>query len=304
MTSINNPLRIENLCKRFGATLALDNINLTVEQGKVYGLLGPNGAGKTTLLRIINNLLTFDSGSVLVNGKPVSFKTSSSLGYMPEERGLYENKTVEEQIMFFGLLKGGEKKRLHEVMDEYMEIFNLKSDSKRKIKELSKGNQQKVQIVSTLVHEPNVVMLDEPFSGFDPINGQLLTNLIDRLKERGTTVILSSHNMPAVEEICSEIALVNHGKLILQGPIGQIKEENKGHEYLVTLENELSAPIIDRLSAEQIENQNSKGYKYLIHKPGKMKNSELIEYITSEGDILLFQEMFPSLNELFIKYAQ
>ena len=175
-------LKIENVTKRFSEVVALDNVSLEVEQGSILGLLGPNGAGKTTLLRIINGLLTIDSGSVRILGKDVSLATSGHIGYMPEERGLYDNMSIENQIMFFGLLKGGNEARMKEVMAEYLELFNLSGNEKRKVKELSKGNQQKVQIISTLVHEPELVILDEPFSGFDPINGMLLQELIDRLQ--------------------------------------------------------------------------------------------------------------------------
>ena len=168
------------------------------------------------MLRIVNSLLVSDAGSVKVNGIPVSLKTSRMLGYMPEERGLYDKMTVEKQILYFGQLKGGSPARLREVMNEYLDIFNLTDQKRRRIKELSKGNQQKVQIIATLVHEPQLVILDEPFSGFDPINGRILQSLISMLHDRGTTIILSSHNMPAIEEMCSDIALVNHGNLLVK----------------------------------------------------------------------------------------
>lgn len=160
-------LQIDGLVKHYASTKALDNVSLSVAKGEICGLLGPNGAGKTTILRIINNLLVSDAGSVLVNGIPASLEASRNIGYMPEERGLYDKMRVEDQILYFGQLKGGDKARLRNVMGEYMEIFNLTGQGKRKIKELSKGNQQKVQIIATLVHEPELVILDEPFSGFD-----------------------------------------------------------------------------------------------------------------------------------------
>ena len=204
-----NILEIKNLRKNFGSKQALDDVSFNVERGSIVGLLGPNGAGKTTLLRIINGIMVSDSGEALINGSPASLETSRHIGYMPEERGLYDKMRVEDQIMYFGRLKGGEKGRLRDVMAEYLELFNLTADRRRRVKELSKGNQQKVQIISTLVHEPELVILDEPFSGFDPINGQLLQTLIERLHDRGVTIMLSSHNMPAIEEMCSDIALIN-----------------------------------------------------------------------------------------------
>ena len=299
------PLEIDSLTKKFGDTAALKSVTLSVEKGKIYGLLGPNGAGKTTLLRIINNLLVADSGSVRINGEPVSFATSRHLGYMPEERGLYEKMTVEEHIMFFGKLKGASVRRLKEVMSEYMDTMDLKKDSTRKIKELSKGNQQKVQIVATLAHEPSVIMLDEPFSGFDPINGRLLTTLIEHLREKGTTVILSSHNMPAVEELCSDIALINHGELILDGTLSEIKERDKENKYIVDLSSPLPEDAESNgIKAQLTDSENGK-FRYLITKTEPISNSALISGVTGKGaDILHFEEKLPTLNELFIKYAK
>lgn len=266
-------LQIDGLVKHYASTKALDNVSLSVAKGEICGLLGPNGAGKTTILRIINNLLVSDAGSVLVNGIPASLEASRNIGYMPEERGLYDKMRVEDQILYFGQLKGGDKARLRNVMGEYMEIFNLTGQGKRKIKELSKGNQQKVQIIATLVHEPELVILDEPFSGFDPINGALLRDLIARLNEKGSTIILSSHNMPAIEEMCSSIALINHGKLLVKGDISDIKEQHRTSELLLTTRNQLSIPLLmDSSLLENVETippvKGRKGYAYsIIKKP-------------------------------------
>ncbi|MBQ5724414.1 MAG: ATP-binding cassette domain-containing protein, partial [Muribaculaceae bacterium] len=249
-----NILEIKSLNKQYGQLKALDNVDLDVTRGSVFGLLGPNGAGKTTLLRIINSILVKDSGSVKINGEDVSLATSHYLGYMPEERGLYGKMQVEEQIMYFGLLKGGEKSMLRQNMKEYMELFELSSDGKRKVEELSKGNQQKVQIISTLVHDPELVILDEPFSGFDPINGALLTQLINRLHNRNVTVMLSSHNMPAIEEMCSDIALINRGQMLLSGRIEDIKEANKTGKLELTTRSPLSVGLaMDSEVIESIE---------------------------------------------------
>lgn len=302
-------LEVSNLTKNYGDIRALDSINLNIEKGKIYGLLGPNGAGKTTFLRIVNNLLTFDSGSILINGEPASFSTAKYLGYLPEERGLYDNMRVDEQILFFGKLRGGERTRLQKVMKEYMEIFNLTADSHRKIKELSKGNQQKVQIVATLVHEPDLVMLDEPFSGFDPLNGALLANLIDRLQSQGATIMLSSHNMPAVEEICSDITMINKGKVLLSGTLSDIKEIHKEGKYFITLDNKYSPKenncnntIKEISTAHNLPGRS--GFSYLIEKNPDVSRSELIRELSEHNEILLFEEKLPTLNEIFIKYAQ
>lgn len=303
-----NILEINGLNKEFATTKALDNVSMTVREGEICGLLGPNGAGKTTLLRIINGLLVADSGSVEIAGVPASLEAGRHIGYMPEERGLYDKISVEDQIMYFGLLKGGDKKRLREVMKEYMDIFNLTGQEKRKIKELSKGNQQKVQIIATLVHEPDLVILDEPFSGFDPINGLLLRDLISRLNEKGATIMLSSHNMPAIEEMCSSIALINHGNLLVKGEISDIKEEHKTSKLLLTTRNPISLPLLlDSGLITEVEESPAlkwrKGSAYTISKKPGVSNNDILEAISLQGEVIHFEEKIPSLNEIFINYT-
>lgn len=301
-----NVLEIQDLSKNFGSLLALDSVNMSVGSGAICGLLGPNGAGKTTLLRIINGILTKDSGSVKIFGEEASLKSARKLGYMPEERGLYDNMTVENQILYLGQLKGGDPTRIRMVMKDYLELFNLTGNERRKLKELSKGNQQKVQIISTLVHEPQLVILDEPFSGFDPINGQLLQDLIGRLHENGTTVILSSHNMHAVEEMCDSIALINHGKVLLQGNINDIKEENKRDEIILIsasplpLSNIGEKGLLDWIKLEQSNTVKRKGYAYRLKKSPGTTNIDLLTEISRYSDISLFEEALPSLNDIFI----
>lgn len=301
-------LQIDNLSKHYSSLKALDNVSFRVGKGEICGLLGPNGAGKTTLLRIINNLLVNDSGTVSINGEPISLKTTRHIGYMPEERGLYEKMRVEDQIMYFGRLKGGEKKRLREVMKEYMEIFNLQGQGKRLVKELSKGNQQKVQIIATLVHEPQLVILDEPFSGFDPINGALLKDLIARLNEKGSTIMLSSHNMSAIEEMCSSIALINKGKLLVKGELSDIKDQHRTDNLILTTRKPLSIQML--LESGLIENveithplKGRKGYAYYIVKKEGGKNNDILDAVALQGEIIHFEEHLPSLNEIFLKYT-
>lgn len=305
---MDNILEIKDVSKRFASVTALNHMNLDVESGSILGLLGPNGAGKTTLLRIINGLLAIDSGSVTINGMPVSLKTTRHIGYMPEERGLYDSATVENQIMFFGQLKEGNPGRIRTVMAEYLELFNLKGQEKRKVKELSKGNQQKVQIIATLVHEPELVILDEPFSGFDPINGALLQELIDRLQHRGATIILSSHNMHAVEEMCSHIALVNKGELLINGRLEDVKESNRTDDILVTTRSRISdklalaSNLITDITSEPVRN-GRKGFGYRLKKVPGISNAELIQELSLQADILHFEEALPTLNDIFIKYT-
>lgn len=304
-----NVLEINHLTKHFANTKALDDVSLSVSEGSICGLLGPNGAGKTTLLRIINGILAFDTGDVTVLGQPVSLRVASEIGYMPEERGLYDKMRVEDQILYFGQLHGGKPAELRPVMNEYLTLFNLDGQQKRRVKELSKGNQQKVQIISTLVHNPKLVILDEPFSGFDPINGQILTELISRLHDRGTTIILSSHNMPAIEEMCSDIALINHGHLLVSDTISNLKESNKDGSILLTTRRPMNeAMLLDSNLVETVESTTPhewrKGNAYRIMKKEGISNSALISEIAMQSEILHFEEALPSLNDIFLKYTK
>lgn len=305
---MENILEIKNLNKDFGATKALDNVSFSVEKGSICGLLGPNGAGKTTLLRIVNSILVSDSGEVKVSGIPVSLKTTKYFGYMPEERGLYDKMRVEDQILFFGKLKGGDEKRLREVMNDYLELFQLADDRRRRVKELSKGNQQKVQIISTIVHEPEIVILDEPFSGFDPINGAILQKLIARLHSQGVTIILSSHNMPAIEEMCSDIALINKGRLLIKDSIQNIKENNKDNSLLLTTKTALDLDVLKQSgkishAEPETRKQKRKGHAYRLFKNDGVSNLDVIDSIALQSDILQFEEALPSLTEIFMKYT-
>lgn len=303
-----NILEINGLVKNFTSIKALDNVSFNVEKGELCGLLGPNGAGKTTLLRIINALLVYDQGEVKINGLPASLKTGRQIGYMPEERGLYEKMKVKDQILFFGMLKGGDPARLRVVMKEYLDIFNLTGQENRKIKELSKGNQQKVQIISTLVHEPELVILDEPFSGFDPINGALLQELISRLRDKGATIILSSHNMESVEEMCSSMALIDHGRLLVKGELADIKDYHKTNDYLLTTESEISIPLLmDSGLFSAIKSttpqRGRKGFAYILSKNPGVRNADILDATAFQSEIIQFEERLPSLRDIFLQYT-
>lgn len=304
---MDNILEIENLRKDFTSTRALDGVSFNVRRGSICGLLGPNGAGKTTLLRIVNSILKSDSGSVRINGQEVSLEATRYFGYMPEERGLYDKMRIEDQIMFFGRLKGGDLRRMRQVMDEYLELFQLKDEKRRRIKELSKGNQQKVQIIATIVHEPELVILDEPFSGFDPINGAILQELIGRLHESGTTVMLSSHNMNAIEEICDDIALINKGHLLVNDSILNIKDSNKDRSLLLTTATPLQlTTFFERGIVSSMQEQPSgkrKGHTYRIMKMEGRKNFDILDLASFQSEIMHFEEALPSLNDIFIKYT-
>jgi ABC-2 type transport system ATP-binding protein len=301
-----NILETRNLTKQFGSHLALDNVSLAMEEGAVYGLLGPNGAGKTTFLRLVNNILLKDSGEILFRGQEMTREIGKNLGYMPEERGLYAKMTMEDQILYFGMLRGKSKAELRKTMYEYMQIFSIPiSDTRRKVQELSKGNQQKVQIIATLVHEPQLVMLDEPFSGFDPINGALLSSLIERLKERGTTIVLSSHNMSAVEEICSHMALINNGRLLVNGRIDEIKNQHKEHRYIISTASavDFTALTEHNIVEELISTDQDRygNYHYQLRINEQIQGNELLLGVCDQSRVLHFEEKLPSLADLFIK---
>lgn len=303
-----NILEVENLTKCFGSVRALDNVSFNIEEGSICGILGPNGAGKTTLLRIINGILTIDSGSVRILGENASIHASRNIGYMPEERGLYDTMRMEDQIMYFGQLQGGDKTRLRNVMKEYIELFNLQGQERRRLKELSKGNQQKVQIICTLVHEPRLVILDEPFSGFDPINGQILQEILGRLREQGSTIILSSHNMPAIEEMCSDIVLVNHGHLLVADSMTNVKERHKDNTLLLTTSTELSLPLLQATGTvteiSRIDNLNwRKGFAYRLRRDDIHSNNDVLDAVAMQSQILHFEEALPSLKDIFISYT-
>ncbi|MDE6341059.1 MAG: ATP-binding cassette domain-containing protein [Muribaculaceae bacterium] len=298
-------LQINNLTKHFGSLRALDNVSFNIAEGSICGILGPNGAGKTTLLRIINGIMSIDSGSVKVLGENASIEASRHIGYMPEERGLYDTMRVEDQIMYFGQLKGGEKNRLRTVMKDYLDLFNLKGQERRRLKELSKGNQQKVQIICTLVHEPRLVILDEPFSGFDPINGQILQEILSRLSEQGSTIILSSHNMPAIEEMCSDIVMLNHGHLLVADSMTNMKENHKDNTLLLTTSSELSLPLLSSSGTvsdiERVENLNwRRGFAYRLHRNPAHSNNDVLDAVALQSEVLHFEEALPSLKDIFI----
>ncbi len=301
-------LEVNNLTKCFGSLKALDNVSFGIREGSICGILGPNGAGKTTLLRIINGILTIDSGSVKILGEEASIDASRNIGYMPEERGLYDTMRMADQIMYFGQLKGGDPKRLRTVMNEYIEMFNLKGQERRRLKELSKGNQQKVQIICTLVHEPKLVILDEPFSGFDPINGQILQDILARLQEKGTTIILSSHNMPAIEEMCSDIVLVNHGHILVADSMTNVKEMHKDNTLLLTTSTELSLPLLlaggTVTAIEPVDNLNwRRGYAYRLQRSPLHTNNDVLDAVAVQTQVLHFEEALPSLKDIFISYT-
>lgn len=289
----------ENIVKRFDGHTALDGVSINVPQGKVFGLLGPNGAGKTTLIRIINHITAPDEGSVTFDGHPLSAQDMLRIGYLPEERGLYKKMKVGDQAVYMARLKGLSTTEARKRLKVWFEKFDIMPWWNRKLEELSKGMQQKVQFIITVVHEPPLMIFDEPFSGFDPVNAELLKNEMLQLRDKGHTILFSTHNMASVEEICDNVALVNHSKIVLQGHVDEVRERYKDNTYLVEVgaEATLAPDACEVLSSEQ------KGrYKQLtVRKPQGETNSQFLAGLVEQTEIYSFRECIPSMNDIFIR---
>jgi ABC-2 type transport system ATP-binding protein len=295
-------LQIQNVTKQFSNHLALDDVSFEIEKGKIFGLLGPNGAGKTTLIRILTHITTPDIGKILFNGKPVTKKDIENMGYLPEERGLYKKMEVGEQTIYLAQLKGLSKQEALRRLKHWFRKFEIDGWWKRKVEELSKGMQQKVQFISTIIHEPELLILDEPFSGFDPINIHLLKEEILNLKKNGTTIILSTHNMASVEEICDNIVLINKSKKILEGNIAEIKNRFKQHRFTIEFKKNSTTPNLNLPYYFCIISQTEKPYSTVFDIQISSENSsnELLSCFIKKGTIMSFQELLPSMNEIFI----
>lgn len=292
----------EQVVKRYADHLALDRVNIAVPEGKIFGLLGPNGAGKTTLIRIINRITLPDSGCVRFAGHASRPDDVLQIGYLPEERGLYKKMKVGEQAIYLAQLKGLSYKEAHERLRYWFEKFNILPWWNRKVEELSKGMQQKVQFVITVIHEPKLLIFDEPFSGFDPINADLLKREILQLKAKGHTIIFSTHNMASVEEICDEIALINHSQVVLSGQVDEVRHRFKQHTFRVshTGESLLQTPAegYEILSASR---RPSGVTELRIRKEASLSNTDLLLRLAKRYEILSFAEELPSMNDIFIQ---
>jgi ABC-2 type transport system ATP-binding protein len=289
-----------DVSKSYAAHLALDKVSIRVGKGSVYGLLGPNGAGKTTLIRIINRITAPDSGTVLINGQPSQQNDIYSIGYLPEERGLYKKMKVGEQAMFLAQLKGLSKDEARKRIDYWFDKFEISSWWNRKVEELSKGMQQKVQFITAVIHNPDLLILDEPFSGFDPVNAELLKNEILQLKAAGKTIILSTHNMESVESLCDEISLINQSKIALTGNVLEIKNRYKENIFILKVNGEEFSTASSIFST--ISTQTENGYTIVrVQKNNHYSNSELLQEIVGRYEILSFEEELPTMNDIFIK---
>ncbi|MDD3286034.1 MAG: ABC transporter ATP-binding protein [Bacteroidales bacterium] len=289
-----------NVSKTYANHKALDKVSINVEKGSVFGLLGPNGAGKTTLIRIINQITAPDEGEIYFMGEKLRSEHVHKIGYLPEERGLYKKMKVGEQAIYLAELKGIKKAEAKKRLEYWFNKFDIYSWWNRKVEELSKGMQQKVQFITTILHEPDLLIFDEPFSGFDPINANLLKEEILKLKNKGATIIFSTHNMESVEAICDSIALINKSKKILDGRVDEIKQRFKKNEFEIILskENDISDFIFD--GVELINKNTDLNFQVSTLKINKGINADLLSKILQKTDIISYKEILPTMNEIFI----
>ncbi len=303
-------LQIEEISKQYAGHTALDRVSLEVPEGSVYGLLGPNGAGKTTLIRIVNRITMADQGRVLLDGKEVTQEDVYHIGYLPEERGLYKNMKVGEQAIFFARLKGLSRSEAIRRLKIWFEKFEIGSWWNKKVEELSKGMAQKVQFIVTVLHEPKLLIFDEPFSGFDPVNANLLRDEILGLRDRGATVILSTHNMASVEEICDHITLINKSKNILSGGVNEIRHQHgnnifqidyRGEEALLRAALEQMHDVCGILEGATSESRY-RSLKLQVKNDDEVRT--VIEKVNQTVELRSFREIIPSMNDIFIKAVQ
>lgn len=296
---MDNFLEVHNIVKRFASHTALDDVSLSVPRGKVFGLLGPNGAGKTTLIRIINRITAPDSGEVVFDGHQFCLDDVRQIGYLPEERGLYKKMKVGEQAIYLAQLKGLSADEARRRLAVWFNKFDIMPWWNKKLEELSKGMQQKVQFIITILHEPQLLIFDEPFSGFDPVNAELLKKEILALRDKGHTIIYSTHNMASVEDVCDEIALINKSKVVLTGNVLDVKKGFRTGLYeLLTIKGELQ----HRPEHYAILSQENIGgaTRYLLQKDEHLTNSELIAMVCGDVEIRNFSEQLPSMNDIFL----
>ena len=296
-----NVLSLQNVVKTYANHRAVNDVSFDVKKGTIFGLLGPNGAGKTSLIRIITTITAADSGQVYLNGQPRNRLHPNDIGYMPEERGLYKKMKVGEQLLYLAQLKGLSSKDAKVKLRHWLEKFEILNWWDKKISDLSKGMSQKVQFIATVVHDPSLIILDEPFSGLDPINANLIKDEIFQLKEKGASILFSTHRMEQVEEICEDIVLINHGKILLYGGVANIKNEFKEHKFSVKYEGSLPESL-NFGGYEIVSNQANE----LIFKgqSGQTSIQLLKNLLDSNVNIMSFNEILPSLNEIFIKKVE
>jgi len=294
-------LRLSNLKKYYATQKAVDDISFEIQKGSIFGLLGPNGAGKTTLLRMITGIFYPDGGDIILDGKPFnSIDDIQKIGYMPEERGLYKKMKIGEQALYLAQLKGLSKAEATEKIKYWFKKFEMETWWNKKVEDLSKGMSQKLQFVITVLHEPKLIILDEPFSGLDPLNANLIKEEIYNLAKKGATIIFSTHRMEQVEEICDHIVLMNLGKKILDGTVTDIKQQFKENSFLIQTDNEVAIPTNPIFST--ISNEKN---KILVKINEGYQSNDVLKYLLQENvNIVAYNELLPSLNDIFIKLVE
>ena len=293
----NDLLEVENVVKQYAGHLALDGVSLTVPENSIYGLLGPNGAGKTTLIRIINCITAPDSGEVRLNGKRMTPADVQHIGYLPEERGLYKKMKVGDQALYLAQLKGMTKNDALKALKYWFEKFEIQDWWSKKVEELSKGMAQKVQFITTVLHEPKLLIFDEPFSGFDPVNTDIMKREILTLRDKGATIIFSTHNMETVEDLCENISLVDKAKIVLQGNVSEIRASHATNTFVVGSKTELCETDFKLVSHIT---RNGIFESTLIKDPTETNNT-LLKRLIEKSEILSFEELLPGMNDIFIK---
>jgi ABC-2 type transport system ATP-binding protein len=293
----------KGVTKRYTNHTALDNVDITIPENKIFGLLGPNGAGKTTLIRIINQIINADSGSISIFGEPLSEKHIGTIGYLPEERGLYKKLKVGEQLVYFARLKGLSRKDATDKSKHWLKKFEITDWWNKKVEDLSKGMAQKVQFISTVMHEPRLIILDEPFSGFDPVNAQLITKEILELKEKGCTIIFSTHRMETVEDLCDHIALIHKSKAILEGSKKQVKETYRSNTFVVDHKGTFRLSL-DKYSLVSQKALEDTLYRSVVKMTGPATPNQLIRELTDVTEIHSFNEKIPTMSEIFISLVK
>jgi len=296
-------LELHHLRKYFATQKAVDNISLNIEQGQIFGLLGPNGAGKTTLIRMITGIFYPDEGEIIFDGKKFDpINDIRKIGYMPEERGLYKKMKIGEQTEYLAQLKGLKKSDATKKIKEWFVKFDMQTWWNKKVEDLSKGMQQKLQFVTTVLHEPKLIILDEPFSGLDPVNTNLIKDEIYSLAQKGATIIFSTHRMEQVEEICDHIALVNKGQKILDGTVKQVKQEYKENLFKVNFTDKITP---EHLAIHLFEVKEKKETEVVIKVDPGYSNNDVLQYFITKGlRIESFNEILPSLNDIFIRLVK
>lgn len=286
--------------KAYASHVALDGVSLAIPEGSIFGLLGPNGAGKTSLIRIITQITGADSGEIRFRGERLNPAHIAQIGYLPEERGLYKKMKVGEQLLYLARLRGLSRADATVRIKQWIARFDLKQWVEKNVEDLSKGMQQKVQFIATVLHQPSLIILDEPFSGFDPINANLIKDEILELRQQGATIIFSTHRMESVEELCDNIALINRSRKVLDGPVGLVRDQFKTNTYQVEGKGKLVVVHPDFEVVEQVERENGHFYARVQLHAGVRPN-DLLRYLINTVEVEAFREQIPSINEIFIR---